>query len=203
RPGFDQGAHAASEARRGADAHRGGGTGGDRHAARARGIEPGLHDGRSESVRTVSRDAETARTASRLSRHWRRVDRRAVRDAESAIGESVSHARYGERRQAAACGASAVQCDLGSRFRASESQEDVMVLRALVFLAYAAAVETGWIEKAGGTVTRDSAGHVTAVDLRASWITDSDMSALARMPDLKRLDLSLTRISDRGMRTLR
>lgn len=83
-----------------------------------------------------------------------------------------------------------------------------MALRALVFpalvlLAYAAAVETGWIEKAGGTVTRDSAGHVTAVDLRASWITDSDMPALARMPDLKRLDLSLTRISDRGLRTLK
>jgi Leucine-rich repeat (LRR) protein len=78
-----------------------------------------------------------------------------------------------------------------------------MALEALLFLAYAAAAETGWIEKAGGTVTRDSAGHAIAVDLRASWITDSDMPALARMPDLKRLDLSLTRISDRGMRTLR
>lgn len=78
-----------------------------------------------------------------------------------------------------------------------------MALGALLFLAYAATVDTGWIEKAGGTVTRDPAGHVTAVDLRASWITDSDMPALARLPDLKRLDLSLTRISDRGMRTLR
>jgi len=78
-----------------------------------------------------------------------------------------------------------------------------MALRILVFLAYAAAVETGWIEKAGGQVTRDSAGHVTEVDLRASWITDSDMPALARMPDLKRLDLSLTRISDRGLRALK
>ena len=74
---------------------------------------------------------------------------------------------------------------------------------AMVFLAYAAAVDTGWIEKAGGTVTRDSAGRVTVVDLRASWITDSDMPAMERMPDLKRLDLSLTRISDRGLRTLR
>ena len=74
---------------------------------------------------------------------------------------------------------------------------------AIVFLAYAAAVDTGWIEKAGGTVTRDSAGRVTVVDLRASWITDSDMPAMARMPDLKRLDLSLTRISDRGLRALK
>jgi Leucine-rich repeat (LRR) protein len=78
-----------------------------------------------------------------------------------------------------------------------------MALRVLVFLAYAAAVETGWIEQAGGAVTRDSAGHVTSVDLRACWITDSDMPALARMPDLRRLDLSLTRISDRGLRTLK
>jgi len=74
---------------------------------------------------------------------------------------------------------------------------------AMVFLAYAAAVDTGWIEKAGGTVTRDSTGRVTVVDLRASWITDSDMPAMARMPDLKRLDLSLTRISDRGLRALK
>jgi len=78
-----------------------------------------------------------------------------------------------------------------------------MALQTLMFLAYAAVVETGWIEKAGGTVTRDSAGHVTEVDLRASWVTDSDLPALARMPDLRRLDLSLTRISDRGLRTLK
>ena len=78
-----------------------------------------------------------------------------------------------------------------------------MALRTLMFLAYLAAVETGWIEQAGGTVMRDSAARVTAVDLRASWITDSDMPALTRMPDLKRLDLSLTRISDRGLRALK
>lgn len=41
------------------------------------------------------------------------------------------------------------------------------------------------------------------VDLRASWVTDSDMSKYARMSDLKRLDLSLTRISDRGLRALK
>jgi hypothetical protein len=41
------------------------------------------------------------------------------------------------------------------------------------------------------------------VDLRASWITDSDIPLLARMADLKKLDLSLARISDRGLRALR
>jgi len=41
------------------------------------------------------------------------------------------------------------------------------------------------------------------VDLRASWVTDSDMPRYAQMKDLRRLDLSLTRISDRGLRALK
>jgi Leucine-rich repeat (LRR) protein len=41
------------------------------------------------------------------------------------------------------------------------------------------------------------------VDLRATWVTDSDMPALAKQQDLRRLDLSLTRISDRGLRALK
>lgn len=66
-----------------------------------------------------------------------------------------------------------------------------------------AATDAGWIEQAGGTVTRDAGGNVVAVDLRSSWATDSDMPRLAQMKDLKRLDLSLTRISDRGLRALK
>lgn len=76
----------------------------------------------------------------------------------------------------------------------------------LIFTLAAAAVaaENGnWIEQAGGTATRDAAGKVVAVDLRSSWVTDSDMPRLAQLPDLKKLDLSLTRISDRGMRALK
>jgi Leucine-rich repeat (LRR) protein len=72
-----------------------------------------------------------------------------------------------------------------------------------MFLASAAAADLGWIERAGGLVARDSGGRVVAIDLRSSWITDSDMPALASLPDLKRLDLSLTRISDRGLRALK
>jgi Leucine-rich repeat (LRR) protein len=41
------------------------------------------------------------------------------------------------------------------------------------------------------------------IDLRAGWVSDADMPRLARMPDLRRLDLSLTRISDRGLRALK
>src|SRR5438105_7583550 len=96
-----------------------------------------------------------------------------------------------------------MQGDLGPRFRTPQSQEDLMPLRPLVILAFAAAADPGWIEKAGGVITRDSTGHVLAADLRSSWVTDSDMPGLARLPDLKRLDLSLTRISDRGLRALK
>ena len=62
---------------------------------------------------------------------------------------------------------------------------------------------TSWIADAGGAVTRDRAGQIVAVDLRASWITDSDIPELARLPNLARLDLSLTRISDHGLQQLK
>jgi hypothetical protein len=47
-----------------------------------------------------------------------------------------------------------------------------------------------WIAEAGGTVTLDSAGKIVSVDLRASWVSDSDVAALAALPYLTRLDLS-------------
>ncbi len=78
-----------------------------------------------------------------------------------------------------------------------------MLLRAFLILAFAAVSETGWIEKAGGVVTSDSSGRVVSVDLRSSFITDSDMLRLAELRDLRRLDVSLTRISDQGLRTLK
>jgi Leucine-rich repeat (LRR) protein len=73
---------------------------------------------------------------------------------------------------------------------------------ALVCAAWAMA-DTGWIEHAGGTIARDAGGQAVGVDLRASWTTDSDMPVLAQMKELERLDLSLTRISDRGLRALK
>jgi internalin A len=66
-----------------------------------------------------------------------------------------------------------------------------------------AMADTGWIERAGGNVTRDAGGQPVAVDLRAGWATDSDMPLLAQMKELRRLDLSQTRISDRGLRALK
>src|SRR5690349_17471228 len=60
-----------------------------------------------------------------------------------------------------------------------------------------------WIEDAGGTVIRDAAGHITGVDLRASWVTDTDLRKLLQLPNLSSLNLSLTRITDQGMQELK
>src|SRR5436190_77627 len=80
-------------------------------------------------------------------------------------------------------------------------------MRCFLFIAFAAtgfaATDPSWIASAGGSLQRDAAGKIVAVDLRSSWVTDSDIPRLAELPDLKQLDLSLTRISDRGLRALR
>jgi internalin A len=60
-----------------------------------------------------------------------------------------------------------------------------------------------WISDAGGTATRDSAGKIVAVNLHASWVTDSDIAELAKLPALTKLDLSETRITDRGLLDLK
>jgi internalin A len=62
---------------------------------------------------------------------------------------------------------------------------------------------TDWITEAGGTITRDRAGRITGVDLRSSWVTDSDLPQLVDLPYLTHLDLSLTRITDRGLQQLK
>ena len=59
-----------------------------------------------------------------------------------------------------------------------------------------------WIASQGGTVERDAAGRTTAVNLRATWITDTDLTRLAGLPRLTRLDLSNTAITDLGMERL-
>jgi len=65
------------------------------------------------------------------------------------------------------------------------------------------AIDTGWIARLGGKVERDPAGRIVAVNLRGSWINDAEMIELARLPELERLDLSHTRISDEGMLNLK
>ena len=79
----------------------------------------------------------------------------------------------------------------------------------LVLIAIAATACLGardlssWITDAGGVITHNRSGQIVAVDLHATWITDSDIADLARLPNLAKLDLSLTRISDHGLEQLK
>lgn len=72
-----------------------------------------------------------------------------------------------------------------------------LILLAGAGLAYGA--DSNWINEYGGRFERDPAGEVIAVHLRASWIGDSDLLELGRLPRLERLDLSFTRITDLGI----
>ncbi|MFN7919102.1 MAG: hypothetical protein U0Q16_03340 [Bryobacteraceae bacterium] len=67
----------------------------------------------------------------------------------------------------------------------------------------ASAADTDWIDSLGGSVTRDAAGKVTGVDLRATWVTDTDLRKLAKFPALTALNLSLTHITDQGMQEIK
>jgi internalin A len=78
-----------------------------------------------------------------------------------------------------------------------------LIASLLTFAAAYDRTAPEWITEAGGTVTRDRAGRVTGVDLRASWVTDSDLADLAALPHLAHLDLSQTRITDLGLQQLK
>lgn len=79
----------------------------------------------------------------------------------------------------------------------------VWLICLLWVASLSAASNTDWIDDIGGAVTLDDAGRVTGVDLRATWVTDTDLRKLAQFPYLTHLDLSLTHITDQGMQELR
>src|SRR5688572_16076254 len=79
-------------------------------------------------------------------------------------------------------------------------------MKRLLFIAVPGilmAAAPAWIDSLGNAAIRDSEGRVVEVYLRAGWITDSDLQELARLPQLQRLDLSYTRISDQGLTYLK
>ena len=55
------------------------------------------------------------------------------------------------------------------------------------------------IEKIGGRVSRNSAGSVIAVDLRATHVTDGELKPLKDLPDLRVLSAESTRINGAGL----
>lgn len=59
-----------------------------------------------------------------------------------------------------------------------------------------------WIESQGGDVVRTADGRIVEVSLARTWATDNDVQRLAGLKNLKKLDLSLTYVSDRGIESL-
>jgi len=59
------------------------------------------------------------------------------------------------------------------------------------------------IEAQGGRIVRDQGGRIVEVSLARTWATDADVERLVGFKSLKRLDLSLTYVSDRGAERLK
>ena len=81
-----------------------------------------------------------------------------------------------------------------------------LVCGALLLATGASAQDAGLIrsiEALGGSVLRDSTGHVVEVSLARTWATDADIDRLTALKTIKRLDLSLTYVSDRGVERLK
>jgi Leucine-rich repeat (LRR) protein len=75
--------------------------------------------------------------------------------------------------------------------------------RIAIFLwvtpALMAASGLDWVDGLGGRIDRDAGGDIIGVHLRGTWVSDTELLDLARLPRLERLDLSHTRISDEGL----
>ncbi|MGI8989191.1 MAG: leucine-rich repeat domain-containing protein [Bryobacteraceae bacterium] len=64
------------------------------------------------------------------------------------------------------------------------------------------AEQAAWIADQGGRATKDAAGHIVAVDLTSTWITDADLARIGSLIHLQKLDLAHTKISDAGLEHL-
>jgi len=73
-----------------------------------------------------------------------------------------------------------------------------MVLTALVLSTLIASTEPQRVE-----VVKDQKGDIVEISLARSWATDADLEEVAAARSLKRLDLSLTYVSDRGIERLK
>jgi Leucine-rich repeat (LRR) protein len=84
------------------------------------------------------------------------------------------------------------------------------VLRLLFIATLAAGIGlaadppgTRRIVELGGVLQRDSAGHIVEADLTFAWLADDDLALLAAMPELRKINLSHTKITDLGLAHLR
>src|SRR4051812_26833583 len=79
----------------------------------------------------------------------------------------------------------------------------LLVCSAVVLADSPQKEDTHWIDDLGGSVTRNAQGRVSGVNLRGSWVSDTDLGRLNQYPELSVLDLSLTRITDQGMQEIK
>ena len=60
-----------------------------------------------------------------------------------------------------------------------------------------------WIEGIGGSFQKNSARAHYGSRSTGTWVTDEDLSRIGALPDLRKIDLSHTKISDLGLARLR
>ncbi len=83
---------------------------------------------------------------------------------------------------------------------AGSATEAVAQSRAKDSPAVAYAIER--IEQRGGWVTRDKAGTIVEASLERTWATDNDIDFIVELKTLKKLDLSFTYVTDKGIKKL-
>ncbi|HEU0004506.1 MAG TPA: hypothetical protein VFS12_00830 [Terriglobia bacterium] len=55
----------------------------------------------------------------------------------------------------------------------------------------------------GARAVKDAQGNIIELDLTSTWVTDGDLGKVAQMRHLRKLDLSLTRVTDAGLEQLK
>lgn len=60
-----------------------------------------------------------------------------------------------------------------------------------------------WILELGGSFKEDNSGHIMAVDLSSSWVSDSDLAKLGTLIELREINLSHTRLTDLAFEQLK
>lgn len=79
-----------------------------------------------------------------------------------------------------------------------------MRMLAVFFSALAAFADDGaWIRELGGSFEEDKTGNIVSADLTSTWVTDDDLGKLAEFSELRKIDLSDTKIGDLGIAQLR
>lgn len=69
----------------------------------------------------------------------------------------------------------------------------------LLFAGSLFAGSLDWVSGLGGRIEQNAKGEVIAVHLGRTWVDDTELLDLARLPKLTSLDLSHTRITDEGL----